>query len=89
MQGDKAGTEPLGTASGTVTVEARSTCVLVKEKAAEPETTAPAETTTTPATQPDADTETPVGIHPGVILCIAVGIVAMAAAIILLIRKKK
>ena len=88
VQGDKAGTEALGTASGTVTVDAISTCVLVKEKAAEPETTVPA-TTTAPTTQPDADTYIPVGIHPGVILCVAVGVIAMAAAIILLLKKKK
>jgi pullulanase len=88
VQGDKAGTEPLGTASGTVTVDAISTCVLVKEKAAEPETTVPA-TTTAPTTQPNADTYIPTGIHPGVILCVAVGVIAMAAAIILLLKKKK
>ena len=88
VQGDKAGTEALGTASGTVTVDAISTCVLVKEKAAEPETTVPA-TTTAPTTQPNADTYIPTGIHPGVILCVAVGVIAMAAAIILLLKKKK
>ena len=88
VQGDKAGTEALGTASGTVTVDAISTCVLVKEKAAEPETTAPA-TTAAPTTQPNADTYIPTGIHPGVILCVAVGVIAMAAAIILLLKKKK
>ena len=88
VQGDKAGTEALGTASGTVTVDAISTCVLVKEKAAAPETTVPA-TTTAPTTQPNADTYIPTGIHPGVILCVAVGVIAMAAAIILLLKKKK
>ena len=56
----------------TVTVDAISTCVLVKEKAAAPETTAPA-TTAAPTTQPNADTYIPTGIHPGVILCVAVG----------------
>ena len=88
VQGDKAGTEALGTASGTVTVDAISTCVLVKEKAAAPETTVPA-TTTAPTTQPNADTYIPTGIHPGVILCVAVGVIAMTAAIILLLKKKK
>ena len=87
VQGDKAGTTALGTASGTVTVDAISTCVLVKEKAAEPETTAP--TTAAPTTQPGADTYIPTGIHPGVILCITVGIIAITGAIVRLSKKKK
>ena len=62
INGEKAGTEVLDTARGTVTVDAISAMVLVKQ----------------------GDT-----LHPGVILCIAVGAAAMAGAMFLLIRKKK
>ncbi len=84
VQGDKAGTEPLGTAEGSITVGMQSTTVLVLEKTLEQ------------PSRPSEPEETPVPAEPkpktnlGVIIGIVVGAVAMVACgAVLIFRKKK
>ena len=87
VNGEKAGTEALGNATGTVSVDASSAMILVKGEAVEP----PVETTpneTTPnETTPGGSVEQPkdngklntiliVGIVLGVLACVAVGFIA-------------
>ena len=87
VNGEKAGTEALGNATGTVSVDASSAMILVKGEAVEP----PVETTpneTTPnETTPGSSVEQPkdngklntiliVGIVLGVLACVAVGFIA-------------
>ena len=102
VQGDKAGTEALGTASGTVTVEGVSTTVLVLEK---DKTTAPEEDNTT---TPGDSAATPEGNNPQgtstedstgkdennhgslwVIVGIVSGLILVAAAVVLILIYSK
>lgn len=83
VSGQQAGTEVLGTATDTVTVEPISAMVLVAEPVVEE--TVPA-TDTAPATEPAAEVDSELGVGPLIPMAAAV---VIAAAALLLIKKRK
>ena len=78
VDAENAGTEALGTAEGTVTVDAISACVLVKEAAEAP---------TEEPTEPAGTDEAPTGVSPAIIAAVVVAICAVLTAVML--KRKK
>ena len=78
VDAENAGTESLGTAEGTVTVDAISACVLVKEAAEAP---------TEEPTEPAGTDEAPTGMNPAIIAAVVVAICAVLAAV--MFKRKK
>ena len=90
INGEKAGVEALGTASGTVTVDAISALVLVKTGEAQApagdETQAPTTGSTEPQVPEKANTITPAALI-GALLGFAVGVVVTTAFFLIRMRK--
>ena len=94
VDGENAGTEALGTAEGTVTVDAISACMLVKEPGNQPETEPPTEEAPTeaptsapdPSVKPDA---APIMNYLDLIIAAALAVISGVVIIVVLVKKRK
>ena len=89
VNADKAGTEPLGTAAGSVEVPAMASLILVKDSNATPPVTEPDQTTANTENNGNnggSNSSNNMGL---IIALVAVGVVAIAIVVALIAKKKK